>query len=172
MTILKNPLPLRGLAFSFQIRLMESWISLNTLVAPNNKVTIPTIVANRLSGEYDPIMGANRGCVKGEGIPVRDLVLTRVSVRLLGRERLAQFLRTHAGTKEADILKAWISELTNRVWAEPAVLCRDFHHVDISAPPVVIFRLAGAPLEIETMVHFKSGLVLVKGVHAVHQPLS
>jgi hypothetical protein len=43
-SIFKNPVPL-GFDFNFQIWLMESWISLNTLVAPKSKVMMPTTVA-------------------------------------------------------------------------------------------------------------------------------
>ena len=47
-TIFKSPIPFRGLAFNFQIWLIESCISLNTLVAPTSKVITPTIVAKKL----------------------------------------------------------------------------------------------------------------------------
>ena len=45
MINLSQPLPFLGFAFNFQIRLIESCISPNTLVAPIIRETKPTIVA-------------------------------------------------------------------------------------------------------------------------------
>ncbi len=67
------PLPFRGFTFNFQIELIESCISVNTLVAPISKVIIPIIVEMRESAEVATTRIVSYIC-KAAGDPTKLLI--------------------------------------------------------------------------------------------------
>lgn len=65
------------------------------------------------------------------------------------------------GDLEAEVLRAWVYELKNWKKMEPERLLSAFPKVDMSSSPKVIFYLSAAPLTIETLIDFRTGVVLV-----------
>jgi mRNA-degrading endonuclease HigB of HigAB toxin-antitoxin module len=82
-------------------------------------------------------------------------------VRVLGRDVIEAHLAERRLLPEGDALRAWLYELEHAEWTQPARLSASFPRVDLSALPSAIFHLATAPLRIETLIDFRTGIVLV-----------
>jgi mRNA-degrading endonuclease HigB of HigAB toxin-antitoxin module len=82
-------------------------------------------------------------------------------VRVLGRDVVEAHLAERRFSPEGDALRAWLYELEHCEWTHPARLSAAFQRVDLSAPPSAIFHLASAPLRIETLIDFRTRIVLV-----------
>lgn len=80
----------------------------------------------------------------------------------LGQTEVAVFLRRHPA--EAERLQAWLSEMRHRDWDNAQALSADFRNVDTSSPPRAIFQLGDPPLRIETLIDFRTKVVLVLGI--------
>jgi mRNA-degrading endonuclease HigB of HigAB toxin-antitoxin module len=83
-------------------------------------------------------------------------------MKFLGQVEAATFLREHP--RQAETLRAWLGEIQHRNWHSPEALAADLHNVDTTSPPLAVFRLGRAALEIETLVDFRSGIVLLTGI--------
>ena len=83
-------------------------------------------------------------------------------MKFLGQAEAAAFLREHP--KKAETLRAWLGEIQYRNWHSPEALSADFQNVDTTRPPLAVFRLGRAALEIETLVDFRNGIVLLTGI--------
>ena len=86
-------------------------------------------------------------------------------MRFVGQTELAAFLRTHP--EEADRLQAWVAEIRYRNWTNTEALSADFQHVDASRLPLTVFRLGRPPIHIETLIDFRTKVVLLL---AIQQP--
>jgi hypothetical protein len=75
---------------------------------------------------------------------------------------VAAFLRDNPA--ESDRLLAWLSEIRHRRWPSAEALCADFGSVDASRPPLTIFQLRGSRLRIETLIDFRTSVVLLLGI--------
>jgi mRNA-degrading endonuclease HigB of HigAB toxin-antitoxin module len=85
-------------------------------------------------------------------------------MRLLGQSELADFTERHKGA--AEDVRAWLSEIKHQRWTGPSDLARGMFKVDFLNPPRARFHVAAATLVIETIIDFKSGVVLVTGIQA------
>jgi hypothetical protein len=82
-------------------------------------------------------------------------------VRLVGIDQVARYLQTDRDLQASTALRAWVLELKTANWPDAAHLQNQFRQVDASNTPKVIFRLAAAPIGVETLIHFGSGVVLI-----------
>jgi mRNA-degrading endonuclease HigB of HigAB toxin-antitoxin module len=80
-------------------------------------------------------------------------------MRFLGQTEIGAFLA--AWPAYNDTVRAWLTEVKQRRWSSPAELAGDFREVDASSPPLVIFCLAPFAIRIETLIHFRLGIVLL-----------
>jgi hypothetical protein len=83
-------------------------------------------------------------------------------MKFLGLAEAALFLREHP--KQAEALRAWLGEIQHRKWCSYEALAADFQYVDITFPPRAIFRLGQPALEIDTLMDFRNGIVLLTGI--------
>jgi mRNA-degrading endonuclease HigB of HigAB toxin-antitoxin module len=72
---------------------------------------------------------------------------------------------------DADALRAWVYELEHRDFGDPQRLIAGFRQVDLSKAPVAIFHLAGTPLRIDTLIDFRTEVVLVTHISEVQRRL-
>jgi mRNA-degrading endonuclease HigB of HigAB toxin-antitoxin module len=84
-------------------------------------------------------------------------------MRFLGQAEVAAFLSGHPS--EAERLQAWLSEMRHRDWKNAEALSADFRSVDTSNPPRAIFKLGDPPLRIETLIDFRTNVVLLLGIN-------
>lgn len=80
-------------------------------------------------------------------------------MRFVGQTELAVFLRGHPG--EAERLQAWMAEIRHRNWKNAEALAADFQNVDASQSPLTVFRFGRPPLDIETLIDFRTNVVLL-----------
>jgi mRNA-degrading endonuclease HigB of HigAB toxin-antitoxin module len=83
-------------------------------------------------------------------------------MRFLGQFELVEFLR--AQPSETERIQAWLSEIRNRHWSCAEALSADFRSVDMSKPPLAIFQLRDPPLQIDTLIDFRTSIVLLRGI--------
>jgi mRNA-degrading endonuclease HigB of HigAB toxin-antitoxin module len=83
-------------------------------------------------------------------------------MKFLGQVEASAFMRDYPA--EAETLRAWIAEIRCGRWDSPRKLSADYRNVDVSCPPRVIFRFAGAPIQVETVIDFRIGVVLVTDI--------
>lgn len=93
------------------------------------------------------------------------------NVRVVGLDLVANHLLGCRSSTEAEAIRAWVYELEHRDFGDPARLTAGFRQVDLSKPPVAIFHLAGTPLRIDTLIDFRTGVVLVTHISEVQRRL-
>jgi len=86
-------------------------------------------------------------------------------MRFVGQTEIAAFLAEWPGHGES--VRAWLSEMKYRRWPTAAALESDFGSADVSGTPAVTFYLANASVRIETLVDFRTSVVMLTriGVH-------
>jgi hypothetical protein len=92
-------------------------------------------------------------------------------MRVVGLDLVSCRLNEDPFSQKADALRAWVSELEHRDFFTSAQLAAAFRQVDMSAPPITIFHLAYAPLRIDTVIDFRTRVVLVTRISEVQQQL-
>lgn len=85
-----------------------------------------------------------------------------IPMRFAGLAEVATFLAQCPGETEA--MRAWVTEVRHRTWANAAALTTDFADVDTSRLPTVVFGLQRGILQIETLIDFRSGIVLLTAI--------
>jgi len=80
-------------------------------------------------------------------------------MRVLGQLEVAEFVRGHP--EEADLLRAWLSEVRHHRWANSQALKADFRSVEANQPTRAVFRLGPKPIVVETIIDFRNGVVLL-----------
>ncbi len=87
-------------------------------------------------------------------------------MRLVGKERLAEFERAHADIR--DPLRAWIAEVEDADWKGTADVKARYPSASFLSQNRVIFNIKGNKYRIETKVNYEMKVVLVTriGVHA------
>ena len=95
-----------------------------------------------------------------------------LQVRVIGQDIVESYLAECMNSTEADMVRAWLSEMKHHVWTDSDALRADFRNVDLSAPTLATFHLASARTSIVTLISFRNGVVLVRdllscGNHAV-----
>ena len=55
---------------------------------------------------------------------------------------------------QADVVRAWLTEMKHRTWTTAAALAADFPHADTARPPDVVFCIGPEPLRVERLSIF------------------
>lgn len=80
-------------------------------------------------------------------------------MKFLGQSEIAAYVHDHPG--EAEMLRAWVGEIKHGTWETAEGLRADFLEVDVSTPPLAIFRLGRRPVRVETIFDFRNRIVLL-----------
>jgi mRNA interferase HigB len=87
-------------------------------------------------------------------------------MKVLGRDKLAEFSRNHANVKRA--LDAWFSEAEEAIWSTPQDIKNRYSSADILADNRVIFNIKGNHYRLVVKVKYQNGIAVVEwvGTHA------
>jgi hypothetical protein len=88
-------------------------------------------------------------------------------VRLVGQAHLEEAIRSRP--ESAGALRAWRSEICHRPWETAEALASSFRGADVSDLPVATFYVGSPPLQIDTLLDIRAGVLLVTDVSAVHK---
>lgn len=83
-------------------------------------------------------------------------------MRFVGQTEIAAFLAKCP--EQGDVVRAWLTEIKYRRWASAEALAADFLNVDASGLPTVIFHFGTRALQIETLIDFRNGVVLLTAI--------
>lgn len=83
-------------------------------------------------------------------------------MRFVGQTEIAAFLAEYPDRSEG--LRAWLAEVKYRSWGSADALAADFLNADASGLPTVIFYLDSRSLQIETLIDFRNGVVLLTAI--------
>ena len=101
----------------------------------------------------------------------RNGTINSLPLRLVGLDVVEAHLSVCRSGSEAEALRAWVCELEHREYDDPRQLTARFRQVDLSEPPIVSFHLTGTALRIDTLIDFRTGVVLVTHVSEVQRRL-
>lgn len=87
-------------------------------------------------------------------------------MKLLGREILEAFLLIHADARGA--VASWVKEVEEANWQTPHALKNRYASASVLGGNVVIFNIKGNAYRLETLITYKTPVVLVTwvGTHA------
>lgn len=87
-------------------------------------------------------------------------------MKVLGRDKLTDFMRRHASSKKA--LEAWYAEAERSSWQRPQDIKNRFSSADVLADNRVIFNIKGNHFRLVVKVRYQGGIVVVEwvGTHA------
>ena len=80
----------------------------------------------------------------------------------MGQAEVAAFLRDHP--VETERLQAWVAEMRHHNWRNAQDLATMFRDVDGSRPPMTIFRFDKPPLHMETMIDFRTNVMVLLAI--------
>lgn len=83
-------------------------------------------------------------------------------MRFVGQTEVDAFIAQWPA--HGDHVRAWLSEMKYRRWKDAASLEADFRELDLSRLPTVIFFLSSARVRIDTLIHFRAGVVMLTGI--------
>jgi mRNA-degrading endonuclease HigB of HigAB toxin-antitoxin module len=86
----------------------------------------------------------------------------RFEMRFVGQAEVAAFLRDHPA--ESERLQAWVAEMRHRNWKNLRDLTTAFRDVDASHSPLAIFRFDRPPMHIETLIDFRTNVLLLLAI--------
>jgi hypothetical protein len=86
-------------------------------------------------------------------------------MRFVGQAEVLAFLRDCPA--ETERLQSWVAEIQHHNWRNFRELLATFQDVDASRPPLTIFRLNRPPLHIETLIDFRTNVLMLL---AINQP--
>jgi mRNA-degrading endonuclease HigB of HigAB toxin-antitoxin module len=86
-------------------------------------------------------------------------------MRIVGQIEVATFLSDHPN--ETDRLQAWLAEIKHRNWDSREALSADFPNLDMSQPPLTVFRLGQAALRVETLIDFRNRVVVLRTISSL-----
>lgn len=84
-------------------------------------------------------------------------------MRFVGLTEIAAFVAQYP--RDAEAVRAWVTEMKHRTWASAATLAIDFPNADASRLPVVVFFLGPRSFRFETLIDFRNGIVLLTEIH-------
>jgi len=84
-----------------------------------------------------------------------------VSMHVVGLDLIENFLSNQADCCAGEALKAFIAELANRTWRDPATMSRDYPLISFNTLPQVAFTLAPCPVVVDCLIDFRTGTVLI-----------
>lgn len=87
-------------------------------------------------------------------------------MRLVGRDRLNEFVKTHADARAW--IENWIADVEAARWRTPQDIKGSYASASILADRVVIFNVKGNRYRLEVQVAYNTGVAVVKwaGTHA------
>lgn len=89
-------------------------------------------------------------------------------MRFVGQEEVAAFLRDHPA--ETERLQAWVAEIRHRNWKSCSELVAAFQDIDASRLPVAVFRLSRPPIHLETLIDFRTNLLMLVSIKQPRLP--
>jgi len=93
-------------------------------------------------------------------------------MRIVGRDRLVEFGRRHAGARQP--LGRWVEQAEAAVWTAPADVKRQFAHASFLSGNRVVFNLGGNRFRLVVVVVYVRGLLDIRwvGTHAEYDKLN
>ena len=87
-------------------------------------------------------------------------------MKVLGRDKLTDFMRRHGSSKKA--LEAWYAEAERSSWQVPQDIKNQYCSTDFLADNRVIFNIKGNHFRLVVKVRYQGGIVVVEwvGTHA------
>lgn len=87
-------------------------------------------------------------------------------MKVLGRDKITKFIRTHASSKKS--LDAWCAEAGRASWSTPQDIKDRYASADFIAGNRVIFNIKGNQFRLVIKVRYQNGIALVEwvGTHA------
>jgi mRNA interferase HigB len=87
-------------------------------------------------------------------------------MRLVGREKLDEFVGAHADTRAW--IENWIADVETARWLSPQDIKSSYRSASFLAERIVIFNVKGNRFRLEVQVAFNTGLVIMRwiGTHA------
>ncbi len=87
-------------------------------------------------------------------------------MRLVGRDKLDEFIKTHADARAW--IENWIADVESAQWHTPQDIKDSYASASFLADRIVIFNVKGNRYRLETQVAYNAGVVIVKwaGTHA------
>lgn len=83
-------------------------------------------------------------------------------MRFVGQTEVAAFLRSYP--KESERLLAWVAEMQHRNWRDARELIVAFREVDTSRLPLTVFRFDRPPMQIETLIDFRTKVLVLLAI--------
>jgi mRNA-degrading endonuclease HigB of HigAB toxin-antitoxin module len=83
-------------------------------------------------------------------------------MRFVGQTEVAAFLASSPAYDNT--VRAWVAEMKSGQWHSATALAADFHNVDVSALPWVVFYLLPSALRIRTLIDFRIGVVMLLAI--------
>lgn len=93
-------------------------------------------------------------------------------MRVVGAGVIDAYLAANPPSLTSEFLRALIYELRENYWKKPQVLASAFPKADLSALPKAVFRLDDGAVLVDTLVDFRTGVVLVTGITEVSSAAS
>lgn len=87
-------------------------------------------------------------------------------MRVVGREKIAAFMNTHADSRKA--LQAWLAEADEARWRSPQEVKERYPSADFIRDGLVVFNIKGNSYRLVAQIGFRRGIVSVQriGTHA------
>jgi mRNA interferase HigB len=95
-----------------------------------------------------------------------ELLATLWAMKVAGREQLETFCRKHTDARAW--IEHWLAEAEEALWTTPRHIKRRYASASFLARNVVVFNVKGNSYRLETIVAYRTGVVLVTwiGTHA------
>lgn len=93
-------------------------------------------------------------------------------MRVVGADVIDAYLAARPPSLTTEFLRALIYELREHSWKKPQVFASAFPKADLSALPKAVFRLEDGAVLVDTLVDFRTGVVLVTGITEAPSPAS
>ncbi len=87
-------------------------------------------------------------------------------MRLVGRENLDEFTKTHADARAW--IENWIADVESARWRTPQDIKDSYASASFLADRIVIFNVKGSRYRLQVQVAYNTGIVVIKwaGTHA------
>ena len=83
-------------------------------------------------------------------------------MKVLGLDNIESFLAVCTDRQNREVLSAFVHELKHYRWANAEALLKDYPQAELGELPKARFRLASNTILIEGIIHFDSGVLLLK----------
>jgi mRNA interferase HigB len=80
-------------------------------------------------------------------------------MRVVGKEVLAEYAKSHADSKDA--LAVWIRVATSAIWTSIADLRKTYPHADF-VKPYTVFNIKGNRYRLVTLVDYKQSIIYIE----------